>query len=272
MITDASSFPELTASVQVALEQECAALVAAHPGVAVTYHAVLGPAATVLTQMSAQARMLVVGSRGRGGISGLLLGSVADRCLHQTLCPLLIVHPEATAEVAQKPKARDADHAPVSRPALEIRAGSVVVGHDGSADSDRAAAAGFVLAEALRVPLAIIRCWTFEHMPHGLLWRDGYVVSIEEASATVTEQLTSDLAHRASQHPDVSVGYYGTHGEPRELLVAASAEAAMLVLGNRGRGGFRSLLLGSVSGHCAHRAVCPTLIIRRAEHAAEGLQ
>jgi len=49
---------------------------------------------------------------------------------------------------------------------------------------------------------------------------------------------------------------------PAETLVERSKGAEMLVVSSRGRGSFRSLLLGSVSQQCAHHATCPVVIIR----------
>ena len=49
---------------------------------------------------------------------------------------------------------------------------------------------------------------------------------------------------------------------PGPALVAASAAARMLVVGTRGLGGFRGMVLGSVSDHCAHNARCPVVVVR----------
>ena len=62
-----------------------------HPAVRVETAAVEGPPARVLVDMSADADLLVVGSQGLGGFSGLLLGSVSQQCVHNSHCPVTVV-------------------------------------------------------------------------------------------------------------------------------------------------------------------------------------
>jgi nucleotide-binding universal stress UspA family protein len=62
-----------------------------HPAVEVETAVVEGPPARVLVDMSADADLLVVGSRGLGGFSGLLLGSVSQQCVHHSHCPVTVV-------------------------------------------------------------------------------------------------------------------------------------------------------------------------------------
>lgn len=62
-----------------------------HPAAEVETLVVEGSAAHVLIEMSAGADMLVVGSRGLGGFSGLLLGSVSQQCVHHAHCPVTVV-------------------------------------------------------------------------------------------------------------------------------------------------------------------------------------
>jgi nucleotide-binding universal stress UspA family protein len=53
-----------------------------------------------------------------------------------------------------------------------------------------------------------------------------------------------------------------TPGNPAEVLIEASRQASMLVVGARGRGGFRGVVVGSVSWHAVHQAHCPVLVVR----------
>jgi nucleotide-binding universal stress UspA family protein len=65
-----------------------------------------------------------------------------------------------------------------------------------------------------------------------------------------------------SDHPAVNVKTAVIEGPPARVLVDLSADADLLVVGSRGRGGFSELLLGSVSQQCVHHARCPVTVVR----------
>ncbi|MDV3220917.1 universal stress protein [Intrasporangium sp.] len=64
---------------------------AAHPDLEVTTEAVFGDPGTVLAELGQNAGLIVVGSRGRGGFTGMLLGSVSHRVIHDAVCPVMVV-------------------------------------------------------------------------------------------------------------------------------------------------------------------------------------
>ncbi len=64
---------------------------------------------------------------------------------------------------------------------------------------------------------------------------------------------------------DVHVARIVTEGPPAEALLAAAQDSELLVVGSRGLGGFKGLLLGSVSQQVAHHAPCPVVIVRTPE-------
>ncbi|TFC46624.1 universal stress protein [Cryobacterium sp. TMT1-21] len=91
-----SSFAEYSDAVRAALIEDTAAMVHAFPHVSVDYRAVHAGPARSLIEVSRDARMLVVGSRGRGNLAGLLLGSVSDQCTRLSVCPVLVTRKPAT--------------------------------------------------------------------------------------------------------------------------------------------------------------------------------
>lgn len=85
-----SSFAESSDAVRAALIEDTAVSVRAFPKVSVDYRAVHSGPARTLIEVSREARMLVVGSRGHGSLAGLLLGSVSDQCARLAVCPVLV--------------------------------------------------------------------------------------------------------------------------------------------------------------------------------------
>jgi nucleotide-binding universal stress UspA family protein len=80
--------------------------------------------------------------------------------------------------------------------------------------------------------------------------------------AMAKQELTQAISETAGPDPDVTINPVVIRGYPAEVLIDAAEGADLLVVGSRGRGGFASALLGSVSQNCAHHATCPLLIIR----------
>ena len=89
------SFSEYSAAVHDELVQDTRAIVGDYYTVHVRFHAVHAGAAKTLIALSQDARMLVVGSRGRGALAGMLLGSVSEKCVRHAACPVLVVPPRA---------------------------------------------------------------------------------------------------------------------------------------------------------------------------------
>ncbi len=140
---------------------------------------------------------------------------------------------------------------------------TIVVGNDGSRSSTEALEFALELAGKLGADLVVIRAWTVDTAPRGALVDHGYVASFDEVSAKVRDKLEESTRALAARHPAVTVDYRGVLGHPAAVLMEASAASLMLVIGSRGRGGFSSLLLGSVSEQCVRHATCPVLVVRR---------
>lgn len=197
-----------------------------------------GDAAGVLVDAAAGADLLVVGSRGRGNVTGTLLGSVSRACLHHAPCPVAIVH----------------DAGPTER-------SRIVVGVDGSPGAR--AALDWAFAEARLRDVGIFAVCAYDE-PWG-------IASAGLSSAAAVAELRSALAVEAEEvleaaqesAPDnVGVTVEAIRSAPGPALVSAAADSALLVVGSRGRGGFTSLLLGSVSQYCAVHARGVVVVVR----------
>jgi nucleotide-binding universal stress UspA family protein len=221
------------------------------PGVEVARSVVQGPAAHVLVEEAKEAAMLVVGSRGHGGVAGLLLGSVSLQCVRDAACPVVVVR--RPGEPALLPGARPA--------------GEIVVGVDGSRPSKRALRFALEEARLRGASLQVVHAW--KHATGGLYtYYTGGVGRQLGGPPRTREQEEQEWLARfvrcAVLGSDVPVVQRAVEGDPGHVLSEAAHGAALLVLGSRGWGGFTGLLLGSVGQHCVHHAPCPVVIVRGA--------
>ncbi len=139
---------------------------------------------------------------------------------------------------------------------------AVVVGHDGSRCASHALETALQLATDLHAPVTVARAWSMVTAPRPKGWTFGTVPSIDELSDAVTAELEADVAGLVRRFPDVEVSYRAYHAGPARSLIEASRDARMLVLGTRGLGGLREMVLGSVSDQCVRYASCPVLVVR----------
>ena len=143
-----------------------------------------------------------------------------------------------------------------------IPAGTIVVGVDGSASAGRALGWAVDQAIAENRPLTLVHSVS----PTGAAWLDQAGIdhrigleAVETAARQLLNQARDEVRRRG---PDLEVHDLLRVADPRDVLVALSATAAMVVLGSRGRGPVRSLLLGSVGVAVARHAQCPVVIHR----------
>lgn len=193
-----------------------------------------------LLEVGADADLLVVGARGASGIRGLIVGSVSQQVLHHAHVPVAVVR--------------------YTRWPVQPR--RVVVGVDGSPASARALQ--WAIGEARRrgAELEVVHAWhLMTGAPHPLS------VATSRPSGVDQERAARCLLAHAVAAADCSELSRPVHctlvqGPPGPTIVERAAGAELIVVGSRGRGGFRDLLLGSVSQHVAQHAPCPTIVIR----------
>ncbi|MGZ4398648.1 MAG: universal stress protein [Gaiellaceae bacterium] len=134
---------------------------------------------------------------------------------------------------------------------------TIVVGVDGSEASKEALR--FALAEARRwrAKLHVVYAfWEWEPIP-------GTTEVEQERTDQGREEWLATLVREAvGEVTDVEIGQATVRDDAAPALLAAAEDADLLIVGSRGHGGFRELLLGSVSQQCAHHAPCPIVIVR----------
>ncbi len=139
---------------------------------------------------------------------------------------------------------------------------AVVIGYDGSAFAGNALRKGLAVASALRAPVRIVRAWTISNAPRPRSWAPGYVPPVDDYAEAIREQLAAEVAPALALHPELEVSLEVPHGAAGRELIAASADAQLVVVGTRGLGGFSGLLLGSVSDEVVEHARCDVLVVR----------
>lgn len=210
------------------------------PRLAVDAVVTFAGATQALLQEATTADLVVVGSRGLGEFRDLAMGSVSAHVATHASCPVVVVPPRWQAG----------------------RSGSgIVVGVDGSKRSLEAIEFAFEQAEARHSSLTAVMAWndpvsSGPDDPLPLVYDLG--VLEEESSALFAES----MAGYRDKYPDVPLHAELVHGTAREVLTEAGESAELLVVGSRGLGAFRGLLLGSISRALVHHPPCPIAIVR----------
>ncbi|MEU4191719.1 universal stress protein [Kribbella sp. NPDC026611] len=212
-----------------------------HPDLVVETSLIGGPASKALIDTAAEARLVVIGSRGLGGWSGLLAGSVAVQVTTHAQSPVVVVPSELRLRTSEEP--------------------TVVVGVDGSKASAKAIEFAFEQADALQARVVAVHAWTSPFLTY-----DDAASMLQFDEAKVNEEsrllVSESVAGAAAEHPDVQWTTELVSGSAAPALIRRSETADLLVVGSRGRGGFTGLLLGSVGQSVLHHTHCPTAIVR----------
>lgn len=185
-----------------------------------------------------EANLILVGSSHRSAIGRVVTGTTAHALLHGAPCAVGIV-----------PRGHRVTSAPIT---------SIGIGYDGSPEAAEAVAAARRLAGALHaearlidvVDLATLRFTGY-----------GYGGNLEAVRDVVREELSAVEASDPSLKGEIR------EGDPAGELIAASEEHGLLILGSRGYGPIRRVLLGGVTARVLRKASCPVIVIPRGAHA-----
>jgi nucleotide-binding universal stress UspA family protein len=212
--------------------------------------AAFGQAAHTLITAAHDAELLVVGTRGHGDLTGVILGSVSLAVSGHARCPTVVVRGDSSLLPGpHRPVVVGVDDSPGAEAALQFAART-------------AADTGARLIVVSGYHPALLQVWTgvvastVETQPD-----PGYV----DASRAAAEKVAADAARSAREaHPGLDVTEQVRQGPAAGVIAAATYQAGLAVVGSRGRGGFAGLVLGSVSHRLMHTARCPVVVVRGA--------
>jgi nucleotide-binding universal stress UspA family protein len=199
---------------------------------------VIGAPSGALFDASLSAETIVVGSRGRGGFEGLLLGSVSAQISAHAQCPVVIIRDE---------------------PIVDAR--NIVVGLDGSPASQAALAFAFDQASTHGWHLVALHAWDIPSYDLLVFSDSSSPVALSRNIEDEIKLTAAALGGFTAKHPDVKVETRVIRGNTAEALVAAAYDAAMLVVGTRGHGRILGAIVGSVSRSVMHKSAVPIAVV-----------
>ena len=201
------------------------------PGVAVDTTAVLADPRQILVDLSTDAHMVVMGSRGRGPLRTMLLGSVSSAVVKQARCPVVVCRPHPE----------------------DSHGSGVVVGADGTADSLPVIEFAFEQASLRALPLTVLHAYWdavtavagLRRFPEGLLEEP----DVEDLRVVLSES----VAGFSERFPDVNVSLRLAHGLVDEVLVR-DVSWDLVVVGRHPVDTVSRVLIGSIANAVLERA------------------
>lgn len=205
----------------------------------------LGDPRDVLLELGQDAGELVIGSRGRGPVRSLLLGSVGVTLSRHAVCPVVVHRPGSPGRVHT----------------------GVVAGVDGSERSRNVLAFAFEQAALRDLPLTVLHCvWDAQAAAVGPALLAGgaaavFVAETEQAMETARLLVSETLAGFCEDFPEVPVRTELARGMAADALVRLGERADLLVVGSHHGGVATSILLGSVATDVVEHARCPVAVV-----------
>ena len=187
------------------------------------------------------ASLIVIGSSHRGAIGRVLAGTTAERLLHGAPCPVAV--------------------APAGYAGSEGTFETIAVAYNATPESEAALEAALALARSLGARVRVVEVLDSALMgTPALMQGPGYVSQPGE----LKDRARRHVRDKVAQLPgDIAAEPQVLLGEPEPELAQQSERADLFVVGSRGYGPHRAVLLGSVSGRLVRDASCPVLVVPR---------
>jgi nucleotide-binding universal stress UspA family protein len=204
----------------------------------VTYRVVNDTAPAALREASATAQLLVLGSRGAGGVAGLVVGSTANAVVAAAGCPVIVLPDDTFVRVSQRR--------------------SVVVGVEGRPGDEEVLAFAFDEAAARGTDLIAVHAWQDVRL-EATYQSISPLVDWSSVRADEERVLAEALSGWRDKQPDIVVREVTLRDKAARGLLAAALTAELLVIGHRRRN--RLATLGSTTHGVLHRASCPLALV-----------
>jgi len=217
-----------------------------HPDLDMTTEQLTGRPAEVLTRAAQDAELLVLGSRGLSGIGGFLIGSVGLAVVARTDHPVVLVRADEQTSGKDR-KDADTSHRPV------------VLGVDITEPHDALMEFAFDAAARRKAPLRAVHGWNPPpYYAYGMTLDAGAHLALAESGAAA---LTEALRPWREKFPDVEVVEECRCGSPAALLIEASRQASLVVVGRRIRRAAVGTRIGPFTHAVLHHATAPVAVI-----------
>ena len=199
-----------------------------------------GDPTAVLVQLSQQADLIVVGTRGTGGFADRLLGATSSALPAYSRCPVVVVPARGT----------DRQFTPVKK---------IVIGVDGSSRSRKSLRRAIAEAALWGAQLTAVDAVPMASSAGVLAWLPA-TVDRESILRDVRDELKTICAAETAGS-GVEIHAHALDGNPAALLTEFSTAVELVVVGTRGRGGFAGVLMGSTSQSVLAHSTCPVLVV-----------
>lgn len=229
-------YDDLVSAGRAILHRATTRVVLRQPGLSVHSVVLTADPGQALVEVSERATMVVVGSRGRGHLLSLVLGSVSEDVAGRAACPVVVLRPQ----FEERPRS------------------GVLVGTDGESASTSVLDFAFHEAWLRDVPLTVVHTiWD----PVASTTPAHTVAGVEPGTTAVRRRLAAAVAPLAERYPEVRVRLELGRGVPSECLLTEADHQDLVVVGHHHRHGFDRLMHGSVALAVLEHASTPVAIV-----------